>query len=116
MLYSDGGLSASTTDIDFWEVHRPDIFTYVKNGEIWFNPESGKQLTSCPFLEKIPNEEKYGCSIYYDRPEDCRFYPVTIDQMLKDDCEMLEAHDLKDSRKAQKKLNIIMSDSRPPFE
>jgi hypothetical protein len=36
--------------------------------------------------------------------------------MLKDDCEMLQPHDLTDPGKAQKKLDLLMSDSRPPVD
>jgi Fe-S-cluster containining protein len=64
----------------------------------------------------VPNEEKYLCDIYYDRPDDCKSYPVSIDQMAKDGCEMLEEHDLAEPKQAQHKLNLIMSDSRPAYE
>jgi hypothetical protein len=57
--------------------------------------------------------EKFGRA---RRPGDCRYYPVDIEQMLKDDCEMLQAHDLADPGKAQKKLDLLMSDSRPPVD
>ena len=66
----------------------------------------------CPWLEKAPDSERYSCQIYLDRPEDCKHYPVDITQMVKDDCEMLEPSDLRDHAKAQRKLDIIMSDSR----
>lgn len=91
------------------------------NQQIWMNPESGQQLTLCPWLELIPNQtasdsntNKYGCKIYLDRPEDCRHYPTTIDEMSRDDCEMLEVIDLKNTKLAQQKLDRLMSDSRPP--
>jgi hypothetical protein len=35
--------------------------------------------------------------------------------MITDECEMLESKDLRDKTNAQKKLDIIMSDSRPAF-
>ena len=111
--YSHGGLSATTAEIDWWENYRPEIFKYVSDGNIWFSPDSGKRLTTCPWLQKLPDQEKYICDIYYDRPEDCRHYPVTIDQMVKDDCEMLEVQDLKKPKQAQITLDKLMSDSRP---
>ena len=111
--YSDGGLSASQQDIDFWEDYKPHIFQYVKNDELWFDPKTGKQLALCPFLRKDPVQKIYTCDIYHDRPEDCRFYPVTINQMIQDECEMLEPRDLKNTKKAQIKLDILMEDSRP---
>jgi len=111
-----GGLSASAEEIDAWEAARPDIARYVRDGKIWVSPETGKILDRCPWLEKMPDQDKYTCRIYFDRPGDCRYYPVDIQQMLQDDCEMLQPHDLTDPRRAQKKLDLLMSDSRPPVE
>ena len=114
--YSDGGLSASESEIKHWDVFNPNIYSYVSNGNIWFDPDTGKQLESCPWLRKEPNQNKYTCDIYFDRPDDCKYYPVTIEQMIKDECEMLEARDLSKPKQAQKTLDKLMADSRPPFE
>jgi Fe-S-cluster containining protein len=113
--YSDGGLSATSGEIDWWETHRPDIFEYVRDGEIWVSPVTGEPLTKCPWLEKVPDQEKYICGIYHDRPDDCKHYPVDIDQMIRDACEMLEPRDLVNPKKAQQTLDLLMSDSRPPL-
>ena len=110
--YSDGRLSASGSEIDWWEVNRPDIFRFVSAGKIWISPVTGQQLMNCPWLEKLPDQEKYICSIYNDRPEDCKYYPVTIDQMVEDECEMLERRDLANPKQAQKTLDRLMADSR----
>lgn len=77
------------------------------------DPESGAQLSRCPWLKKLPDQAKYICDIYYDRPDDCKHYPVTIDQMIKDECEMLEVKDLSNLKRAQNKLDILMIESRP---
>jgi Fe-S-cluster containining protein len=119
--YSNGDLSASDQDIDMWVLFKPDIAAYVKKGLIWFSPQSGKQLSLCPFLREIknpdvPNKMSYTCDIYYDRPEDCRFYPVTVKQMINDECEMLQEGDLLNPNKAQKDLDKLLTDSRPAFE
>jgi Fe-S-cluster containining protein len=114
--YSDGGLSASASEIEFWNNYRPAIYRYVGDGNIWMSPETGKQLTLCPWLSKLPDQNKYICDIYYDRPDDCKYYPVTIDQMVIDGCEMLEAQDLANPKQAQKTLNKLLADNRPPFE
>lgn len=111
--YSDGGLTATQAEIDFWDSCRPEIYAYVHDGKIWMDPITGEQLTRCPWLRQIDGEEKYTCDIYFDRPDDCKHYPITLDQMVKDDCEMLEARDLIHPKKAQKKLDILMMDSRP---
>ena len=118
--YGDGGLSASKEDIQRWETFNPAIAKYVVDGEIWMDPASGKQLARCPWLEELPGEPgavsaKYGCRIYDDRPEDCRHYPTSIAEMVRDDCEMIEVRDLDAPRQAQKKLDLMMADSRPPL-
>ena len=114
--YSDGGLSVSASEIEYWDKHRSDIYRYVRDGNIWFSPDTGKQIKLCPWLRKLPDQNKYICDIYDDRPDDCKYYPVTIDQMVMDECEMLEAQDLAKPKQAQKTLNKLMADSRPPFE
>jgi Fe-S-cluster containining protein len=88
---------------------------------IWFSPQSGKPLSLCPFLREAKNPEQpekfhYTCDIYYDRPEDCRFYPVTVKQMINDECEMLQEGDLLNPQKAQKDLDKLLEDSRPGFD
>ncbi len=57
----------------------------------------------------------YTCDIYNDRPDDCKYYPVTIEQMVADDCEMLELRDLDKPKQAQRALDKLMIDSRPSF-
>ena len=112
--YGNGGLSATANEIEYWEIFRPDIFSYVDGGNIWISPVTGELLEKCPWLRKMPNQEKYTCDIYHDRPDDCKVYPVAIDQMVEDACEMLEDQDLANLKQAQSKLNLIMTDSRPP--
>ena len=118
LLYSDGGLSASAEEIEAWEVFNPAIAEYVMGGKIWMDPKTGEQLTRCPWLKLLPahstnDPEKYGCSIYPDRPEDCRLYPSSIAEMVRDGCEMIEVRDLDAPKQAQKTLDRLMSDSRP---
>ena len=113
--YSHDGLSASASEIDNWETHRPDIFRYVNDGNIWVSPDTGEQLERCPWLRKIPDQDKYSCDIYFDRPDDCKFYPASIADMIKDECEMLEPRDLANPKQAQKTLDKLMADSRSLF-
>lgn len=113
-IYADGGLSASASEIDWWETQRPDIARYVGGGKIWMDPDNGEQLRHCPWLRRLPGQEKYVCRIYDDRPDDCRFYPANIDDMLRDGCEMLEPRDLANPKQAQRKLDVLMADSRRP--
>ena len=113
--YSDGGLSALPSEIAYWEVFRPEIFSFVRDGQIWIDPATGTQLRRCPWLRKLPNQAKYTCDIYHDRPDDCKHYPVTIEQMVIDHCEMLEVQDLTKPKQAQRNLDRMMVDSRPPL-
>lgn len=116
--YADGGLSATADEVNWWEAARPEIARFVHNGEIWRDPTTGDALTRCPWLlEEIgtnpPHKPKYSCAIYFDRPDDCKQYPVTITEMVIDECEMIEVRDLTDSHQAQIKLDKIMATSRP---
>lgn len=117
--YGGGDLSATKEEIDLWEIFNPEIFEFVKNDEIWFDPQSGERLKKCPFLGVAPKKsplspDLYTCSIYLDRPEDCRHYPSLIAEMVRDDCEMIDVIDLENPKKAQLKLDSLMIDSRPP--
>lgn len=114
--YSNGALSASKEEVELWEVFSPHVAEYVNKGEIWADPKSGKLLELCPFLRQqespTGSAAKYSCDIYFDRPDDCKYYPSNVQEMILDDCEMIEAHDLKDLKKAQARLDLIMVDSR----
>jgi len=114
--YSNGGLSASADEIQLWDTFKPNIYNYVSNGKIWSDPVSGAQLARCPWLRKHPDKILFTCDIYFDRPDDCKYYPVTIEQMITDECEMLEKRDLHNPDQAQKKLDKLMADSRPPYK
>lgn len=121
LLYSDGGLSAGAEELEAWEIFNPAITEYVVEGRIWMDPDTGEQLTRCPWLELLPagsrnGPDKYGCRIYQDRPEDCRHYPGSIAEMLRDGCEMIEVRDLDSPEQAQRTLDQLMSDSRPPTQ
>lgn len=85
------------------------------------DPDTGEQLTRCPWLELLPSDatsgpDKYACRIYQDRPEDCRHYPSSISEMVRDGCEMIEVRDLDAPEQAQEILDQLMSDSRPPTQ
>jgi Fe-S-cluster containining protein len=114
--YSNGGLTASKNEMELWEVFRPHISEYVRDGKLWIDPATGEQIALCPWLRKAPNKEIYTCDIYFDRPEDCRHYPTTIEEMVNDECEMIEVQDLANPKKAQITLDKLMADSRPPLD
>ena len=106
-------MSATAEEIEWWETNRPDIARYVQDNKIWIDPATGENFARCPWLRQSPDGKKYTCDIYDVRPEDCRHYPTNIAEMVRDECEMLEQRDLVDLRRAQRKLDAIMIDSRP---
>ena len=105
IYYADGGLVATSAEIEHWEHTRPDIYAYVKDGAIWHSPDDGSALTTCPWL--VGDEAPYSCAIYEDRPEDCRSYPSNLTDMVRDECEMLEPRDLVDQEKALLQLKVL---------
>ncbi|WP_077338683.1 YkgJ family cysteine cluster protein [Pseudocolwellia agarivorans] len=114
--YGGEDLSVTKEEVDLWEMFEPNIFKFVKDYKTWFDPESGVRLKQCPFLEVVPKEtpltaNKYTCSIYFNRPEDCRLYPSLIPEMIRDECEMIEAVDIANPKQAQIKLDVLMIDS-----
>jgi hypothetical protein len=52
--YSDGGLSATTEEIEGWQLFNSAIAEHGVDGNIWMDPFSGEQLTRCPWLEELP--------------------------------------------------------------
>jgi len=115
--YGGGDLSATEQELDLWEIFNPEIFKFVKNNQIWFSPETGEKLERCPFLEIAPKKRSldpnlYTCSIYLNRPEDCRHYPSLIAEMIRDECEMIEVIDIEKPKQAQVTLDSLMAGSR----
>ena len=107
-IYGGGRLAASEGDLQWWTAARPTIDAYVRDGQIWVSPETGEQLTDCPWLEPpVGPDAGYTCAIYEDRPEECRQYPSNLDEMYRDGCEMLEAQDLKAPAKALERLAVL---------
>ncbi len=88
--------SATEADMLFWLMRRPEVLDYVDDmvHNLWTSPVTGKKMQRCPWLRKLPGQQKYTCRIHNVRPEVCRDYPIDIDQMINLECEMLEAGDL----------------------
>ncbi len=109
--YGANDLAASSEDIQWWYEHRPHIAEYIQDDQLWVHPISGQVVKQCPWLQ-VSTNHLYSCAIYYDRPEDCRLYPSTINEMIADKCEMLEPIDLLNLRRAHADLQQLMMDSR----
>jgi Fe-S-cluster containining protein len=88
--------SATEADMLLWLIRAPEVLDYAggTGRDLWVNPETGKEMQRCPWLDKLPGQKKYQCQIHDVRPEVCRDYPIDFVQMIDLDCEMLEAGDL----------------------
>lgn len=88
--------SATEQDILIWKKKKPEVLDYVCDccSDLWISPVTGEEMNRCPWLRKLPKKEQYKCRIYELRPEVCRDYPVNIEQMINNGCEMLEEKDL----------------------
>ncbi|NVK24414.1 MAG: YkgJ family cysteine cluster protein [Gammaproteobacteria bacterium] len=108
--YGAQDLSVTEQELELWELFNPEIFQYSKNGKVWFDPQTGKPLKTCPWLVQL--DKKTICSIYQSRPQDCKSYPSLVTEVISDGCEMLEESDIGNIKKAQQQLDVIMLDSR----
>lgn len=85
-------------DLKRWvQEKREDILSYVeviRNAEglivaidIWISPRTGEMVTRCPWLRKIPKQDKYRCLIHDTKPKMCREYPVTTELAQETGCK-----------------------------
>ncbi|MHA1974876.1 MAG: hypothetical protein ACTSW1_17900 [Candidatus Hodarchaeales archaeon] len=50
---------------------------YILGGDLWFDPETGEELDTCPFLEQL-EKGKYVCLIHDAKPDRCKNFPTLI--------------------------------------
>jgi len=69
-------LAAEADDLARWQREgRQDLLARVGGGgALWVDPETGEDLTRCPFLEHTP-EGASRCAIHPTKPDMCRAYP-----------------------------------------
>lgn len=46
--------------------------------DLFFHPTTGEELSRCPFLRKLSNQEKYQCLIQHVKPLVCKIYPFSV--------------------------------------
>lgn len=93
-------LPATEQDIDRWvDAGRDDILAYVQTMsfgddtiyELWFSPQTGRQVLRCPWLRKMRGKDRYERRIYDVRPDVCRQYPVSKRQAAEDGCPGIQS-------------------------
>ncbi len=92
--------SVSDEEIALWEIKgRYDILEWVDSipigdehhiHDIWIDPETGDDVDRCPWLRKLPNQDKYICRIQDVKPEHCRNYPKSKEHAEKTGCRGFE--------------------------
>jgi Fe-S-cluster containining protein len=83
-------------DVATWQrAGRHDILDWVgvfKNNDredvyrIWIKPGTREFAGTCPFLEKVPHENRRVCRIHDVKPRICRQYPVSRKHALMTGC------------------------------
>ena len=84
--------SVPESDIKRWKrEQRFDILEWVGPfegmDEIWISPKTGEYVIRCPWLRKLPNQEKYICRIHETKPEKCRDFPKSKRHALDNGCK-----------------------------
>ncbi|MBC8440559.1 MAG: YkgJ family cysteine cluster protein [Deltaproteobacteria bacterium] len=92
--------SVSDEEMALWEMEgRYDILEWVTSihlGEdhyihdIWISPKTGDDVARCPWLRKLPKQDKYICRIHDLKPEHCRNYPQSSEHAEKTGCRGFE--------------------------
>jgi Fe-S-cluster containining protein len=99
-LYDAFSTSATDQDIKMWELEgRDDILEWVDPihigsnqyvYDIWISPVTHDDVNRCPWLRKLPNQDKYICRIHDFKPEHCRKYPRSRKHAQKTKCRGIE--------------------------
>jgi Fe-S-cluster containining protein len=96
-------------DVARWKaLDRNDILKWVgtfKTGErekttyrIWITPGTRKLAEICPFLKKVPTENRWICGIHDVKPAICRNYPVSRKHATMTGCPGFKLQKPEDSR------------------
>ena len=87
-------------DVEMWRsLGRDDILRWVETGlredkavgyRIWVEPGTRRLSPTCPFLEKEPTADRWGCTIHAVKPRICRNYPVSRKHAVMTGCRGFE--------------------------
>ena len=72
------------------------VGTFQKNGReavyrIWIKPGTREFAETCPFLQKMPHENRWICRIHNVKPQICRQYPVSRKHAIMTGCPGFES-------------------------
>jgi Fe-S-cluster containining protein len=55
--------------------------------DVWISPVTGEDVDRCPWLRKMPNQNKYRCRIQEDKTDVCRDFPHSRKQAEDAGCK-----------------------------
>ena len=94
-------ICANEEDVQLWDKgRRDDILDWVdsiqiRGGEyvhtIWVDPTTGMDVTKCPWLKRLPFQNKYICQIHDAKPVRCREYPKSKKDTEEKHCQGFES-------------------------
>ena len=94
-------ICANEEDVQLWEKEkREDILDWVESikvrgGEyvhtIWVDPAKKLDVTRCPWLKKLPFQNKYMCQIHDAKPARCMQFPKSKKDTEEIDCKGFES-------------------------
>jgi len=84
--------SVPDSDVKRWkQEQRFDILkgvdTFAGINDIWISPKTGEAVSRCPWLRKLPKQNKYLCRIHETKPEHCRNFPKSKRHALENGCK-----------------------------
>ena len=92
--------TADPEDLIRWEKEgRWDILEWVDSipmienhyvHDIWISPVTRDNIVRCPWLRKLPNQDKYICRILDAKPAHCGAYPISRKHAEKTGCRGFE--------------------------
>lgn len=92
--------TVSDQDVKMWKKEkRYDILERVYSmhlgggqyvHDIWVNSETGEDVQRCPWLRKLPKQDKYVCRIHNLKPKHCRNYPTSKERAEENSCKGFE--------------------------
>jgi len=83
---------ATDEDIALWIANeRDDILEWVDEivpgiYDIWISPRTGDGVGRCPWLRKLPRQERYICRIQGVKPGICKNYPLSEQHAKETGC------------------------------
>lgn len=92
--------TAYEKDIQLWrEQGRQDILDWARaihpGGDnyvydLWIDPSTGDDAQECPWLKKLPDQDKYVCLIHEVKPTHDREFPKTRQHAEEEGCKGFE--------------------------